>query len=261
MVASKLCNVPIIIHEPNALVGLSSRYFVCSALGVSLAFKNTKGVEKVDKKKIYYTGNPTRQLILAVRKYKYVKYKKGEKFNILVLGGSQGARIFSDVIPQAIALLDNKTKSCIRMHQQCRPEYIENLKLAYESIDVYAKVSRFFDNVGQEFKWAHLVIARSGALTVSELIAVGRPAILVPFAAAADNHQLANARELETNQAAWVLTESEFHPEVLAKLLKNFIAHPAKLSGCSANARQMFKESNNSFYKMFQNCVQSIKCE
>lgn len=258
MVASKLCRVPLIIHEPNALVGLSSRYFVRGALAVSLAFKHTKGVENVDQKKLYYTGNPTRKLVLAARKYQYVKHKKGGKFNILVLGGSQGAKIFSSVIPKAIALLDDKIKSCIRIHQQCRIECMENLKLAYASTNVFAQVKRFFDNVGHEYKWAHLIIARAGALTVSELITVGRPSVLVPFAAAADNHQMANARELEKDKAAWVLSEAEFHPETLAKLLKDLIANPKLLSDYAANAREMFRGSNDSFCKMFESCVQSI---
>lgn len=258
MCASKLCGVPIIIHEPNALVGLSSKYFARSALAISVAFKNTKGLENVDQSKIYYTGTPKRQSILMARKYKYDQYKKGEEFNILVLGGSQGARIFSDVIPRAMALLDDKTRKRISLQQQCRPECIDDLRLAYESIGVSAYIKRFFDDMGKAFKKAHLVIARAGALTVSELITVGRPAILVPFANAADNHQLFNAKELEKEKAAWVLTEAEFYPENLAQMLTDLIAHPTILRSYAANARKLFKESNDSFYKMFESCVQSI---
>jgi UDP-N-acetylglucosamine--N-acetylmuramyl-(pentapeptide) pyrophosphoryl-undecaprenol N-acetylglucosamine transferase len=259
MLASALLGVPIVIHESNALLGAANKFFLSKAIAVSLSFQDTKGVEKADPSKLYYTGSPIRKSVLSTRQVKYVKPKESGQFNIVVIGGSQGARIFSDIIPAALALLSAKSKRRIRIHHQCRPESVEHLKYVYESIGVNAQVKRFFDDIGRELKTAHLVISRAGALTIAELIAVGRPAILVPFAAASDNHQMANAKEMQDADSAWVMTEKEFLPQALSTVLADMMVNPERLSTYAAKARKMFRHGNSSFYKMFESCVQLIR--
>jgi UDP-N-acetylglucosamine--N-acetylmuramyl-(pentapeptide) pyrophosphoryl-undecaprenol N-acetylglucosamine transferase len=157
-------------------------------------------------------------------------------FNILVLGGSQGARILSAVVPRAIAALDPAIRQRIEIAQQARPEDIEAARRIYRDHAIAAETSTFFDDVPARLAGAHLVISRAGASTVAELGAVGRPAILVPFAAAAEDHQTLNARAFAANGAAWVMTEQEFTPDALAARLASLMGDAARLAQAAASA-------------------------
>jgi UDP-N-acetylglucosamine--N-acetylmuramyl-(pentapeptide) pyrophosphoryl-undecaprenol N-acetylglucosamine transferase len=256
MVAARMLRIPLLIHEPNSIVGRASKLFLKSAAAVSISFKNTTGLNGANPERLFHTGTPIRSKILAARKMKYPALTTNGKIHILILGGSQGAKIFGDVIPEAVVLLEEKLKRRLSIHQQCRPEGLETLKAFYKHNNLRAEVKSFFDNIEQGLGKAHLIIARSGALTVSELIAVGRPSLLVPFAAAMDNHQAFNAMELEKNKAAVVILEEHFTPKNLARTLQNIFNKPRFLSASAGNAKAMFKDWNNSFYDLVKTCVQ-----
>ena len=259
MVACCLLKVPILIHEPNSIIGRASKLFLKLAVAISVSFKKTKGLEKINRKKLFYTGTPIRQEVLAARKNKYPALSSKSKIHILILGGSQGAKVFSEIVPEAILLLEPNLRKRLYIHQQCRAENFEDLKIFYKKNKIQAEVKTFFGNIGQEFKKAHLIISRSGALTVSELITTGRPALLVPFVFATDNHQFFNAEELRKNKAAMVILEKQFTPKYLAKILQNILHKPSMLVTFAKNAKEMFKDWNNSFYDLVKNSVQQLK--
>ena len=259
MLAATLLRVPLLIHEPNSIVGRASKFFLRTAMAVSVSFKGTKGVEKINHKKLFYTGTPIRREILDARKKNYPSINLKSKIHILILGGSQGARIFSSVIPLAVFTLKEKLKKRLCIHQQCRAENFRELNLLYKENKIQAEVKIFFDNMGHEFSKAHLIISRSGALTVSELIAVGRPSILVPFPFAMDNHQFFNAKELKKSKAAEIILEEEFTPKKLTNNLQNILSKPSFLKVSANNAKKMFNNWNNSFYDLVKTCVQKRK--
>jgi UDP-N-acetylglucosamine--N-acetylmuramyl-(pentapeptide) pyrophosphoryl-undecaprenol N-acetylglucosamine transferase len=256
MIAAIIARVPILIHEPNSIVGRASKVFLKFAKAVSVSFKGTNGLRSLDKKKLFYTGTPIRSKLLEARKISYPALGDKDKIHILILGGSQGAKVFSEVIPNAIVLLEEKLKKKLFLHQQSRAESLQEIKDFYKKNKIQAEIKSFFDNIGQEFAKAHLIISRSGALTVSELIAVGRPAILIPFPFAMDNHQFFNAKELEKNKVATIILEKDFTAEKLKLTLQNILSNKPALTASAVFARKMFNDWNNSFYRLMKTCVQ-----
>jgi UDP-N-acetylglucosamine--N-acetylmuramyl-(pentapeptide) pyrophosphoryl-undecaprenol N-acetylglucosamine transferase len=156
--------------------------------------------------------------------------------NLLILGGSLGARVFSDVVPDAIALLPEDLRRRLRVTQQCRAEDLARVAAAYEAMGVPAVTSVFFDDVARLLTDAHLVIARAGASTCAELAAIGRPSILVPLPGAIDNHQAANAEFLASTGAALVLPQSDLSSVSLAANLRTCLLAPWLAAGASAAA-------------------------
>jgi UDP-N-acetylglucosamine--N-acetylmuramyl-(pentapeptide) pyrophosphoryl-undecaprenol N-acetylglucosamine transferase len=157
-------------------------------------------------------------------------------FEILVTGGSQGARILSHVVPGALARLPQALRARVSIAQQARPEDLDTVRAAYAASGIRAEIRPFFDDVPARLARAHLVIARSGASTVAELTVMGRPAILVPYRYAADDHQTANARALEAAGAAWVMPEDAFTEAALAERLSALAAAPDALANAAARA-------------------------
>jgi UDP-N-acetylglucosamine--N-acetylmuramyl-(pentapeptide) pyrophosphoryl-undecaprenol N-acetylglucosamine transferase len=158
---------------------------------------------------------------------------------ILAFGGSQGARIFASAIPGAMGLLPDMVRARLSVSQQARPDDVPAVREAYLRLGIPAEVSHFFEDVPQRMDGAHLVICRSGASTVAELTAAGRPAILVPFAAAADDHQTANARFLSEAGGAWLIPERALTPESLAERLISLLAQPQALARAALCAREV----------------------
>jgi UDP-N-acetylglucosamine--N-acetylmuramyl-(pentapeptide) pyrophosphoryl-undecaprenol N-acetylglucosamine transferase len=157
--------------------------------------------------------------------------------NLLIIGGSQGARVFGEVIPAAVAKLPQPLRQRLDVVHQVREEQVEAAKKTYKKMSVSAEVAPFFTDMGPRLGAAHLVVARAGASTVTELQVAGRPAILIPFAAAADDHQNANAEGLTSVGAADVFAESEFTPDALAGLLARRLSDPHGLAVRAAAAR------------------------
>ncbi len=237
LMAARAHKVPILIHEQNSVLGRVNRSMASSASIVACGFERLDRLpaEAAARKRV--VGNPVRLPILAVRERPYPEAPAGGWLNILIIGGSQGARVFGEVIPSAISLLPPALRSRLDIVHQVREEQVEDAKAKYKAGNVSAEVAPFFKDMGQRLGAAHLVISRAGASSVTELQVAGRPAILIPFAAAADDHQTANAEGLTSVGAADLFTEAEFNAGALAALLERRLADPHGLAVRAAAAR------------------------
>lgn len=222
----------VILHEQNAVLGRANRFLSGHADRLALSFAATSRVPKVG---TLVTGNPVRPAIAALATLPYVP--PTDRVRLLVLGGSLGARVFSDVVPTALASLPDALLSRVTIVQQCRPEDLGRVRAAYDLAGIAAELAPFFQDVAERLALAHLVIARAGASTVAELAIAGRPAILVPLPGAIDDHQSANARALAEARGASVIAQRDLRPEVLRDCLASLLASPDMLAHAARAAR------------------------
>ncbi len=222
----------IILQEQNAVLGRANRFFARWADVLALGFAETSRVPAGTK--IVVTGNPVRSAIAQVAGRGY--QPPVETIDLLILGGSLGARVFSDVVPQAVALLPDALRRRLRITQQCRAEDLDRVQHIYANIGMTAELSPFFANVADRLLHAHLVIGRAGASTCAELASVGRPSILVPLPGAIDNHQAANASFLHDAGAAHVMQQSTLTPALLAGRLQTCLQAPWLITAAAAAA-------------------------
>jgi UDP-N-acetylglucosamine--N-acetylmuramyl-(pentapeptide) pyrophosphoryl-undecaprenol N-acetylglucosamine transferase len=237
VIAAKILRVPTALHEQNAILGRANRLLARFVHRIGISFEKVKFIDSYWGK-VIYTGNPVRKKIIAVREEPYQVAGSEEKFRIFVIGGSQGARVFSSVVPQALCRLPKELRKRLKVYQQCRPELLESTRKAYEKSEIKVDVRPFFDDVDQQLQQAQLIIARSGASTVAELMTSGRPAIFVPYPYAMDDHQQANASNLSDRHAAWVILEKDFTPQKLQQLLENAINDENTLKIMAKNMRK-----------------------
>jgi UDP-N-acetylglucosamine--N-acetylmuramyl-(pentapeptide) pyrophosphoryl-undecaprenol N-acetylglucosamine transferase len=221
----------ILLHEQNAVLGRANRFLARRADTLALSFAATSKISPGTATKV--TGNPVRPALAALAATQYAP--PADTIRLLVLGGSLGARVFSDIVPAAISLLPTALRARLAITQQCRAEDLDRVRTAYTGLQ--AELSPFFQDVAGKLAEAHLVIARAGASTVAELAVAGRPAILVPLPGAIDDHQTANARALAAAGGAWVIPQPGFTAETLAAKLTELASAPAALSAASAAAR------------------------
>ncbi len=234
--AAILLGTDLVVHEQNSVMSRTNRFLGRYATVVASSFKKTKYAPAGHK--TVQTGMPVRKAIAELFDTPRPKTGKTLPFNILVLGGSQGARIFSDVVPAAVKLLDAKQQKRINMTQQCRPEDIENTKKAYEGSKCTVEISNFFENMPELYAASHIIISRAGASSVSEIAAAGIPSVLVPLPTAADDHQTSNAAEIKNGKAGMVIAQKDFSPTVLATVLNDFMQNPDMLKNMSENSRK-----------------------
>lgn len=237
MLAAARRRIATVMHEQNALVGRANRLLAPRVSQIATSFPQVQGLKPADAARVTFTGNPVRPEIAKLRALPYPA--PTGTINLLVTGGSQGARILSTVIPDALARLPAALKSRIALMQQARPEDVERVREAHRQSGIAAEVAPFFHDIPERLGRAHLVMARAGASTVAELCVAGRPAILVPYAAAADDHQTVNARALGDAGAAWVMPEREFTPDALAARLAGLLDAPESLATAAAAARNL----------------------
>ena len=183
------------------------------------------------------TGNPVRDAVIAVAGRAYEAPAGEGPIHLLVFGGSQGAKVMSDVVPGALARLPDALRRRLAVVQQARAEDMDRAAAIYEAAGVDAELSPFFDDMPERIATAHLVIGRSGASTISELAVVGRPSILVPLPHSLDNDQKANAEKLASAGAAWAVEQKNFTEEALANMLTSLLAAPAQLTAAARAAR------------------------
>lgn len=234
--AASLAGVALILHEQNAILGRANRLLASRADAIAVSFPESRGIPKGNQKKVTHTGMPVRDTILKVRGAPYPSLTDDRPLNVLVLGGSQGARILSDVIPDAIGKIDDPLKSRLKVTQQCRPEDLARVTARYKALGIDAELASFFDDVPERLAGTHLVISRSGASTVAEVLAVGRPSILVPYRYAIDDHQSLNAHAADEVGAGWLIPEADFTPESLAERLQSMFGMPMILEKAAAAA-------------------------
>ena len=216
--AAALTRTRLLLHEQNAYAGRVNRLFAKSADRIATSFPEVAGLPAACRDKCVLTGNPVRAEIAALYGKPYPLPQDGGPLNLLVTGGSQGASAFSQIIPAALAGLPEEQRHRIRLVQQVRGE-IDEVAARYKSQGIEAELAPFFGDMPQRLSEAHLVIARAGASTIAELAAAGRPALLLPYPFATDDHQKANARQLAATGGAWVFHERGFAPaEMTARL-------------------------------------------
>ncbi len=225
------------IHEQNAILGRANRLLAGRVDRIATSFEATRALPENAAAKVQYCGMPVRAPIIAMRETPYPVLDDTSAINILVLGGSQGASVLSEVIPQAFGLLDDGLRKRISVTQQCRPEDLEKVHAAYARMNMDATLDTFFNDVPQRMAAAHLLIGRSGASTVAEATVIGRPAILVPYPHAIDDHQSFNGHALDEAGGGWLMSQETFTAGGLSARLQSLLRVPEILQKAAAGAR------------------------
>lgn len=237
VVASFARQVPIVLHEQNAVLGRANRMLASRATAIATCFAEVEKVPAEAREALVLTGNPVRAPILSVRERGYPALDESGPIELLVTGGSQGASVFATLIPDAIALLPEALRARLRISQQAREDEVASVTERYRDIGVSATVRRFFEDMPDRLAAAHLLICRSGASTVAENTVAGRPALLVPYPHATDDHQTANAGAIEASGGAWTLPQGTLSAEQLAEWLTRLLGEPAMLIEAASKAR------------------------
>jgi UDP-N-acetylglucosamine--N-acetylmuramyl-(pentapeptide) pyrophosphoryl-undecaprenol N-acetylglucosamine transferase len=237
VLAASMLGVPTLVHEGNAVIGRANRFLAGRVDAIAKGFEVLGGIPASMAGKTHLTGNPVRPMVIEAARTAFPESLDG-RLRILVTGGSQGARIFSDIVPAAIELMPEAARQKLLITQQARPEDAERVRETYRRLGVDAEIQSFFADLPVRIAQAHLVIARAGASTVSELAVIGRPAILVPLPHALDQDQAANAQQFAAAGAAIVITQSVFSPQWLATSLMEAQADIGGLARRAAAAKQ-----------------------
>lgn len=237
LVAARLRGIPTAIHEQNAVLGRANKLLAKRVTAIATSFERTKFLDGTLAQKVVLTGNPVRQAVMDAAARAYEAPAAGGVIRILIFGGSQGARFFSDTVPLALFALPDQIRSRLRVVQQAREEDIDRVKEAYSEANISAEIAPFFADLPARMAAAHLVIGRAGASTVAELTVMGRPSILVPLPHALDNDQLNNARRLAESGGAWCIEQRNLSPERLADELGNLLAAPDVLAAAAKAAK------------------------
>ncbi|WBO24556.1 UDP-N-acetylglucosamine--N-acetylmuramyl-(pentapeptide) pyrophosphoryl-undecaprenol N-acetylglucosamine transferase [Sphingomonas abietis] len=227
--------VPTGLHEQNAVLGRVNRLLARFVKVLATAYHR---VDRVPAKIVpVIVGNPVRAEILALRDQPYPPLTEDGIFRLLITGGSQGASVLSTVVPDALGLLPVSLRQRLQVTQQCRPEDIEKVRARYAELDIPADLATYLGDLPERLGWSHLFVGRSGASTIAELTAAGRPAILVPLPTAMDDHQTANAREMAATGGAASIPQSRFTPQQLAKQMQKMALEPGALENAAHRAR------------------------
>ena len=230
-----------VIHEQNAVLGRANRMLARRATKIATAFESVSAIRAADRDKSVWTGNPVRPEIVAVRKFDYCAPDNDNALNVMVLGGSQGAKVLGEVVPQALADLPLKLRARLNVLQQCRADGVTAARETFKDAGIKAEVSAFFDDIPARLASAALVICRSGASTIAELTAVGRPAILIPFAHATDEHQTANAEGLSDAGGGWIIQQEGLTAKSLSQRLAALLSTSPTLTNAAKCAAKMGK--------------------
>jgi UDP-N-acetylglucosamine--N-acetylmuramyl-(pentapeptide) pyrophosphoryl-undecaprenol N-acetylglucosamine transferase len=236
MFAAIQSRIPSAIHEQNAVLGRANRLLARRVNAIATSFPEVTYVPEGAETRITLTGNPVRPAVLALRREGYQSANGQGRLRLLVTGGSQGASIFGRVVPEAIARLAPAQRKRIVVVQQCRAEDLERARARYTEIGVPAELDSFFEDLPARLAAANLVIGRAGASTVTELTVIGRPAILVPYPHATDDHQTANAGAVAHAGAGWLIDNAAFTPAVLAERLSALLADSTPLDRAASAA-------------------------
>jgi UDP-N-acetylglucosamine--N-acetylmuramyl-(pentapeptide) pyrophosphoryl-undecaprenol N-acetylglucosamine transferase len=241
------------LHEQNAVLGRANRLMAKGADLLALSAAETARVPS--SARVEVVGNPVRPALAALAGQPYVPPAEDGVIRLLVLGGSLGARVFSDIVPGAVAALPDALRARLVVTQQTRAEDLPRVETAYRGAGVPADLSPFFGDIATRLAMAHIVIARAGASTVAELACAGRPSVLVPLPHAIDDHQTANARSLASVGAAWLMPQPAFTADALARHLSAVFSNPPVLARAAAAAA---KEARPEAARRLADLVQSL---
>lgn len=238
LAAGRMRGIKSVIHEQNAVLGRANRLLAPRMDRIATSFETVAELRDQDKSKTVWTGNPVRSEIAALAGSPYVEPAEDGAISLLVIGGSQGARVLGEVVPKAVALLPDNIRAKLDIVQQVRAEQMKEVIILYSELGMKPQILPFFEDIPEKLKNAHLVICRAGASTMAELSTVGRPAILVPYQHAIDDHQTANAACLSDAAGGWMIPESDLTPENLSTRLAELLSRPKTLAAAAqASAR------------------------
>jgi UDP-N-acetylglucosamine--N-acetylmuramyl-(pentapeptide) pyrophosphoryl-undecaprenol N-acetylglucosamine transferase len=239
VLAGSLRGIPTLIHEQNGVLGRANRLLSGRVRAIATSFPGVLEREPVLARKATHTGNPVRPVVIDAARTPYSPVEPTGPLRLLVFGGSQGARIMAEIVPPAIRLLPADLRERLVIVQQARDEDLKNVGDAYARLGVKAEIAPFFSDLPARIAQAHVIVSRSGASTIAELAAIGRPAILVPLPHALDQDQLANAAMLERAGGAICVNQKAFTSEWLAGEIVRLARTPEKLAAMAAAARSV----------------------
>ncbi len=236
LLAARSAGVPTVIHEQNAVLGRVNRLLARWVDAIATAYPDVARLPTGAASKVHLVGNPVREAVLELRTMGYPPVSDDSVFRLLVTGGSQGASIFADIVPDALALMPLGFRQRLQVTQQCRPEDIDRVRASYAAHGIPADLATYIEDMPSKLNWAHLVIGRAGASTIAELTCAGRPAILVPLPIATDDHQTHNVREMVGVGGARSIQQPKFTVVELAKQMQKLALEPGALENAATRA-------------------------
>jgi UDP-N-acetylglucosamine--N-acetylmuramyl-(pentapeptide) pyrophosphoryl-undecaprenol N-acetylglucosamine transferase len=227
------------VHEQNAVLGRVNRLVASRVTAIAVSYPRIERLAEKFRGKTWLVGNPVRQEVKALREQPFPLLTEESIFRVLVVGGSQGATILSDVVPDGLAMLPVSLRRRLQVTQQCRAEDIDAVRAKYKELGIAADLATYLDDLPARLGWAHLMIARAGASTIAELTCAGRPAILIPLPTATDDHQTQNVREMVDAGGARSIQQSNFTAKELAKQMQKLGLDPDALTNAAGRARSV----------------------
>ena len=236
LIAASARRIPTVLQEQNAVLGRVNRLLAGEATAIATAYAEVERLKSRYDGKTVLVGNPVRAEVAKLGEIPFPAFDELAPLKILVTGGSQGATILGKVVPEGLGQLQPSLRRRLQVVQQCRPDDLERVRSRYAQLGIPAELSTYLEDMPAKLADAHLVIARSGASTIAELTAAGRPAILIPYPSATDDHQTANAREMTKAGGARTIPQTEFTPDVLARQIEVLAADPQALANAASRA-------------------------
>ena len=236
LLAASSRKIPTILHEQNAVLGRVNRWVAGDAAAIATAYPEVERLKRAYRDKVELVGNPVRESVARLGTMPFPEFDETAPLKILVTGGSQGATILGQVVPDALGQLPPKLRHRLQVVQQCRADDIEEVRQRYAALNIPAELLTYIEDMPDRLAEAHLVIARAGASTIAELTAAGRPAILVPLPIATDDHQTVNAREMAKAGGARMIPQDEFTSEALSAQIAAIAGDPQALSNAAERA-------------------------
>jgi len=236
LLAASSMGIPSLLHEQNAVLGRVNRFLAGDAAAIATAYDQVERLKPRYKGKTVTVGNPVREAVARLGEMPFPPFDEVAPLKILITGGSQGATILGQVVPEGLGLLTPSLRRRLQVIQQCRADDIERVRKRYAELGIPAELMTYIEDMPDKLAEAHLVIGRAGASTIAELTAAGRPAILIPFPSATDDHQTANAREMTKAGGARTIPQTQFTPEVLARQIEAMAADPQALANAAARS-------------------------
>ena len=233
ILAATSAGVPTVVHEQNAVLGRVNRLFAGRVDAVATAYPEVERLDAKHAGKVHLVGNPVRAGVLSLRDEPFPPFTEDGLLRVLITGGSQGARVLSEVVPDGLSMLPPALRQQLQVTQQCRPEDLDAVRERYRTHGIPAELATYFEDMAARLADAHLFIGRAGASTIAELTAVGRPAILIPLPIATDDHQAANARELAKSGGARMIRQEKFTAVELATQIQAMAQHPGSLGNAA----------------------------
>lgn len=236
LLAATSAKIPTVIHEQNAVLGRVNRFLAGRVDAIATSYKDVHRLDPKYASKVHLVGNPVRPEVLSLRDEPYPVFTEDGLFRVLVTGGSQGASVLSEVVPDGLAMLPPNLRHRLQVTQQCRAEDLDAARKRYAEHGIPAELGTYFEDMASRLADAHLFIGRAGASTIAELTAAGRPAILVPLPIATDDHQAWNVREMVAAGGARAIRQNGFTAKELAKQIQAMAQRPDTLANAAHGA-------------------------